>query len=101
MGDSVTAFARRVREEGLVRALDFQNLRWQGNFDFNHAWGLGGRGAAGGAAARGGAPRRATPLTTEEVQLRVNALPTELYATDDELKTRYVHASAALCDDPP
>eukprot|EP00750_Incisomonas_marina_P013960 INCI17577.3.p1 GENE.INCI17577.3~~INCI17577.3.p1 ORF type:complete len:178 (-),score=25.88 INCI17577.3:1414-1947(-) len=82
--ESVEAFVARVREQGLAGALNFGPIHWQGNFNFFGEVG----GAAGGGA--GGVPRRAQPMTAEQVQLRVNSLPTEFYATDEELQTRSV-----------
>lgn len=74
--DSVTDIIRGVQERGLADLLP----RF---FDFR-------AGLNAGAQAAPQAQRRATRMTADDVQTRVNGLPTEMYATDTELKTRCV-----------
>ena len=84
--DSITAFVQRVREHGFMHELNFQ--RQHMNFDFN--W-VGGVGGGRHPAPRAGEPApRSRRMSAEEVQMRVDALPTELYASDEDLQTRFV-----------
>jgi len=83
VGDSITETFQRVRREGIAGILN--QFRWEGhpfnqNFDARGIW-------------RRPEERTETPprnLTAEQVQRRVDALPTEVYATDEELLARFV-----------
>ena len=83
MRDSLANVYETLREQGLQGILN--GFRWEDhpfndNFDANGVW-RGERRHANG-------PRRASTMTADQVRERVNALPTELYATDEDLQTR-------------